>query len=119
PRVRGWPPRSISTRRASGSAGWPAPSPPTAPSSGRRAPAQPRRAADDAVFQRTKAMNRELPNQPAPASPESVQMWDREHFLHPWEGMGPDQPDRMIAAEGEGIYLIDSKGRRFIDGPGG
>ena len=64
-------------------------------------------------------MNRELPNQAAPATPESVQMWDREHFLHPWEGMGPVQPDRMIAAEGEGIYLIDSKGRRFIDGPGG
>lgn len=64
-------------------------------------------------------MNRELPNQPTVTTPENVQLWDREHFMHPWEGMGPEAPDRMIAAEGDGIYLIDARGRRYIDGPGG
>ena len=32
--------------------------------------------------------------------------------MHPWEGMGPENADRMVAAEGEGIHLIDAT--RFI-----
>ena len=63
-------------------------------------------------------MNRQS-NAPTPASPENVRLWDQEHFLHPWEGMGPEPADRLVAAEGQGIYLIDAAGRRFIDGPGG
>ena len=41
------------------------------------------------------------------------------HIVHPWESMSPAPADRLIAAGGEGIYLIDAEGRRFIDGPGG
>lgn len=64
-------------------------------------------------------MNRELPNRPEVLTTEKVQKWDRNHFLHPWEAMAPETADRMVAADGEGIYLINSEGRRFIDGPGG
>ena len=53
----------------------------------------------------------------APA--EAIRDWDNDHFVHPWEAMGATKPDRMIASGGEGIYLIDETGRRFIDGPGG
>src|SRR5690606_15095129 len=65
------------------------------------------------------SMNRELPNRPGALTPERVLRWDQDHFMHPWEGMGTEPPERMIAAEGDGIYLIDSKGRWYIDGPGG
>ena len=64
-------------------------------------------------------MNHEIPNTPPAASAETVSLWDREHFLHPWEAVGSEPPTRMIAAEGDGIYLIDAEGRRYIDGPGG
>ncbi len=65
-------------------------------------------------------MNRELPNKPKRPSSATVERWDRDHLLHPWEAVGPEEAEgRMIAAEGDGIYLIDSQGRRFIDGPGG
>ncbi|MFN3261918.1 MAG: aminotransferase [Pikeienuella sp.] len=49
----------------------------------------------------------------------AIRRWDNEHFLHPWESMGAEDADRMVAAEGEGIELIDAEGRRYIDGPGG
>lgn len=52
-------------------------------------------------------------------SPDVIRGWDNKHFLHPWETIGGDDPNRMIAAAGDGIYLIDAEGRRFIDGPGG
>jgi adenosylmethionine-8-amino-7-oxononanoate aminotransferase len=51
--------------------------------------------------------------------PETIREWDNEHFIHPWESMGSGDADRVIAAGGDGIYLIDPQGRRFIDGPGG
>jgi adenosylmethionine-8-amino-7-oxononanoate aminotransferase len=63
-------------------------------------------------------MNRQS-NTPNRASPDIVRLWDQEHFLHPWEGMGPEPAERLVAAEGDGIYLVDALGRRFIDGPGG
>jgi adenosylmethionine-8-amino-7-oxononanoate aminotransferase len=50
---------------------------------------------------------------------ETIREWDNEHFIHPWESMGGGDADRAIAAGGEGIYLIDPQGRRYIDGPGG
>src|SRR5690606_36798227 len=38
----------------------------------------------------------------------------------PWEDMShPGQHDRMIVTGGEGIYITDETGRRFIDGPAG
>ena len=50
---------------------------------------------------------------------DTIRKWDNNHFLHPWESMGEGDPDRVIAAGGEGIYLFDPQGRRYIDGPGG
>jgi len=50
---------------------------------------------------------------------DMIREWDNNHFLHPWESMGESDPNRVIAHGGEGIYLFDPQGRRFIDGPGG
>ena len=60
--------------------------------------------------------------QPAGNTPsdEDLTKWDRDHHLHPWapiEGMGRDEYMRVNT--GEGIYLWDTTGKRFIDGPGG
>ncbi len=67
-----------------------------------------------------------LNKEPSLASPttnlepaEAVRQWDNRHFLHPWQSMGTDDPNRVIAARAEGIYLFDPDGRRYIDGPGG
>ena len=65
-------------------------------------------------------MNEQKPDNPTtPLPAEIVRRWDCDHFLHPWESMGTDDPGRVVAAQGEGIYLIDAQGQRFIDGPGG
>ncbi|MEQ9261280.1 MAG: aminotransferase [Roseovarius sp.] len=55
----------------------------------------------------------------ATISPDAVQHWDNEHFMHPWESLGTSDPNRPIAQGAEGIYLIDPEGKRYIDGPGG
>lgn len=39
--------------------------------------------------------------------------------MHPWETMGTNAPDRLIASRADGIYLYDPEGKRYIDGPGG
>ena len=45
---------------------------------------------------------------------------DRSHFLHPWEALDDwGNAHRFVAARGDGIYLWDAEGRRYIDGPGG
>ena len=49
----------------------------------------------------------------------AIREWDNQHFMHPWESMGGGDPNRVIAAEGQGIHIYDPQGRRFIDGPGG
>ena len=48
-----------------------------------------------------------------------VSQLDARHQLHPWQAMGLDKPDHMVASKAEGIYIFDETGRRFIDGPGG
>ncbi len=53
------------------------------------------------------------------SSPADVRNWDNTFNMHPWETMGTKPPDRLIAARGEGIYLYDPDGKRYIDGPGG
>jgi adenosylmethionine-8-amino-7-oxononanoate aminotransferase len=59
-------------------------------------------------------------NQPGgPLSAAEINALDNRHVLRPWAGMGPETPDRKALAGGDGIYLIDPEGRRFIDGPGG
>ena len=51
---------------------------------------------------------------------ENIQNWDNSHFVHPWEGvknLGKNQ--RTIIEKGEGVYLFDQDGKKYIDGPGG
>ncbi len=61
-----------------------------------------------------------LPNHPlTDHSAKTIQGWDNDHFLHPWESMGVEAADRVVAAGAEGIHIIDAVGRRYIDGPGG
>jgi putrescine aminotransferase len=56
-------------------------------------------------------------NQPAP---EDVKAWDRKHQLHPWAPMDSWRGyDNILVNTARGIYLWDSEGKRFIDGPGG
>ena len=46
--------------------------------------------------------------------------WDNANFLHPWEGMGCiGQNDRTFVEGADGIFVIDERGRRLIDGPAG
>jgi adenosylmethionine-8-amino-7-oxononanoate aminotransferase len=52
-------------------------------------------------------------------SPDKIRHWDNTHFLHPWERMGTDTADRVVAAAGDGIHIVDAEGNRYIDGPGG
>ncbi len=52
-------------------------------------------------------------------TPQDVRNWDNKHYIHPWESMGNDDADRVIATSGEGIYITDAHGKRYIDGPGG
>ncbi len=56
-------------------------------------------------------------NEPAP---DALQSMDRTHFLHPWAAMNAWRGyDNMLVNSADGIYLWDSSGKRFIDGPGG
>lgn len=51
---------------------------------------------------------------------ETVIAWDREHQLHPWVSMsGWRGHDNQVMDTAEGIYMYDSTGKKFIDGPGG
>lgn len=53
-------------------------------------------------------------------SAQAIRAADQSHILHPWEALDHWQKaENLIAVRGEGIYLWDGEGRRFIDGPGG
>ncbi|WP_282121010.1 aminotransferase [Ruegeria atlantica] len=46
--------------------------------------------------------------------------WDNDHFLHPWEGMATLGENARTFIEGaSGIHVVNEKGERLIDGPGG
>lgn len=60
-----------------------------------------------------------MTNTASRSSAQNVRDWDNTFNMHPWETMGTAPADRMIAARGEGIYLVDPEGRKYIDGPGG
>lgn len=50
----------------------------------------------------------------------NAKQWDNDHFLHPWEGMEAlGENDRTFIEGASGIHLINEKGERLIDGPGG
>jgi len=62
-------------------------------------------------------MTLDLPNTPSPAD-----LWemDRAHALHPWTNFGPFERDgSLVIARGEGCYLWDVEGRRYLDAVGG
>lgn len=45
------------------------------------------------------------------------QQWDKQYVWHPFTAMGlwlAEEP--LVIARGEGVYLIDTEGRRYIDG---
>ncbi|WP_281973935.1 aminotransferase [Ruegeria faecimaris] len=50
----------------------------------------------------------------------NVKHWDNDHFLHPWEGMATlGKNDRTFIEGASGIHVMNEKGERLIDGPGG
>ena len=58
-----------------------------------------------------------ISNQPDAAT---VIAWDREHYVHPWMAMDDWRGyDNMLVDRGQGIYIYDGEGKRYIDGPGG
>jgi adenosylmethionine-8-amino-7-oxononanoate aminotransferase len=45
---------------------------------------------------------------------------DRDHFLHPWTHYPSlEEHGRLVLAEGEGAYVYDTDGKRYLDGIGG
>jgi putrescine---pyruvate transaminase len=57
------------------------------------------------------------PNSPAP--PDLWEM-DRAHALHPWTNFGPFERDgALVITRGEGPWLWDAEGRRYLDAVGG
>ncbi|MBL9074558.1 aminotransferase [Tabrizicola sp.] len=62
-------------------------------------------------------MTLDLPNSRSPAD-----LWemDRAHSLHPWTNFGPfEKEGSLVIARGEGCYLWDAEGRRYLDAVGG
>lgn len=50
----------------------------------------------------------------------NAKQWDNDHFLHPWEGMEALGKNSRTFIEGaSGIHVVNEKGERLIDGPGG
>ena len=48
-----------------------------------------------------------------------IKKWDQQHFMHPWAEMFGDKQEFGIITKGEGVYLYDREGKKYIDGPGG
>jgi adenosylmethionine-8-amino-7-oxononanoate aminotransferase len=49
--------------------------------------------------------------------PETLKQWDREFVWHPFTQMqGFREEDPLIISRGEGIYLYDIQGNRYLDG---
>jgi adenosylmethionine-8-amino-7-oxononanoate aminotransferase len=48
---------------------------------------------------------------------ETLVRWDREHLWHPFTQMQVfNEEELLIVARGEGVYLYDLEGRRYLDG---
>ncbi len=56
------------------------------------------------------------------ARPTPDQLWemDRQHALHPWTNFGSfEKEGSLVITKGEGCYLWDAQGRRYLDAVGG
>lgn len=56
------------------------------------------------------------------ARPTPNDLWemDRSHALHPWTNFGPfEREGSLVISRGEGCYLWDAEGRRYLDAVGG
>jgi adenosylmethionine---8-amino-7-oxononanoate aminotransferase len=50
-------------------------------------------------------------------STEQLRQWDRQHVWHPFTQMQEwEQEDSIVITRGEGCWLIDSDGKRYLDG---
>jgi putrescine aminotransferase len=53
-------------------------------------------------------------------TPNSLWEMDRSHALHPWTNFGPfEREGSLVMSRGEGCYLWDEAGRRYLDAVGG
>ncbi len=53
-------------------------------------------------------------------TPNSLWEMDRSHALHPWTNFGPfEREGSLVIDRGEGCYLWDAEGRRYLDAVGG
>ena len=51
---------------------------------------------------------------------EALWEMDRAHALHPWTNFGPfEKTGALVITRGEGAYLWDASGRRYLDAVGG
>jgi adenosylmethionine-8-amino-7-oxononanoate aminotransferase len=53
---------------------------------------------------------------------DTLDLWrkDRDHFIHPWaEFASFEEKGSLVIAEGEGAYVYDTEGNRYLDGIGG
>ena len=56
----------------------------------------------------------------AAKSNEALWEMDRAHSLHPWTNFGPfEEKGALVITRGEGSYLWDADGRRYLDAVGG
>ena len=52
--------------------------------------------------------------------PQDIWRKDRDHFLHPWTHFDSFKKDgSLVMARGEGAYVYDISGKRYLDGIGG
>ena len=52
-------------------------------------------------------------------TPDTLRCWDRDHLWHPFTAQADwAASDPLIVARGEGVYLFDVEGRRYLDGVG-
>ncbi len=52
-------------------------------------------------------------------TPETLRDWDRNHLWHPFTALADwAASEPLIVDRGEGVYLFDIHGRRFLDGVG-
>ena len=51
---------------------------------------------------------------------EDIWRKDRDHFVHPWTDFATFKEEgSLVLADSQGAYIVDSEGKRYIDGIGG